>query len=1002
MQFSPLALIKTHRKTSIAVSAVALYGAAGFLLLPWVAERQLSNVLQTRLGLQTRVESLYFNPFSFYLEIDGLELIDGEQGELLTLSHSHLNFQPSRLLLLKLQVAELIVEGVTIDAARYVDGSTTASVLAGRWQDSAEPSAGTAEAEPNDDSAGLPATEILVLSLTDIEIRVADAVPATPFSTTFTLNSFQLADFSTLENTSGNYTLAAEFEDSAPLTIDGDLAMVPLSTSGSLTLRQFPLPMLTRYGQDSLPFSLSSGGYSLNLDYRVDLAEAVAAINISNLNTGLVNVAALENGVISPFFSLTSLSLNGGQIELPQNTLSASALTLDGANISALINESGEVNFLRMLNQITANLEAQPSPTASSAAGSSAPNNDENSAPWQIDLTRFSLNELNLTVADASLELPFQLAALINGSVDSISNQAAAELPYTFTVDFESGGSLNSSGQLVVLPALALASSLTISQLNLTAIQPYLNEFASVVLESGSINLDTSLTLNSEEPFAVRGELAFSGLKVGDAIRNEDLVSLDRLAVDDFTLSLAANALEMSEVSVDGLYARVLINADSSTNIGRSVRAAAPDVTEPAVEPDINADQTSGAPMSITIGKVSINNAAANFTDRSLPLLFDANIQALNGNAEGLASSSEELATLNLEGQVNEFGLVQITSSLDPFNVTQSSEIDAQFTNIDMPALTPYVIKFAGREISEGSIDLGLMYKIQDGQLDANNQMVLKSLQLGDRVESPGAMDLPLDLALALLKDSNGVIDLNIPITGDINDPEFNFGPAIRSTLANVLTNIVAAPFRLLGSLIGGGDSSLESIRFLPGRSDIAPPEQQILIQLGEALTQRPQLVLEVPPLAAPEDTLALKTAKVNQQIETALKALAEADSLLTQRRMQVLEALYTASPSALPLIEIQQLHQQQAAEPTLFTPATTQLDVVAYNAEIRQRLVQGETISDEELNTLATARARAVVAFMTETVGTASGQIRVIDPASSSPDGDGWLVMEFGLGPAN
>jgi hypothetical protein len=140
-----LILIRAHRKTSAAVAVITVYAAIGFLLLPWVAERQITNLLQSRLGLDASIDSLYFNPFSFYLAIDGLELEDAQLGELFTLSHSHLNFQPSRLLLLKLQVAELVVDGVALDVARFSDGSTTASILAARWQDSAQRSAAPVE-----------------------------------------------------------------------------------------------------------------------------------------------------------------------------------------------------------------------------------------------------------------------------------------------------------------------------------------------------------------------------------------------------------------------------------------------------------------------------------------------------------------------------------------------------------------------------------------------------------------------------------------------------------------------------------------------------------------------------------------------------------------------------------------------------------------------------------------------------------------------------------------
>ncbi|CAN0525023.1 unnamed protein product, partial [Scytosiphon promiscuus] len=183
---------------------------------------------------------------------------------------------------------------------------------------------------------------------------------------------------------------------------------------------------------------------------------------------------------------------------------------------------------------------------------------------------------------------------------------------------------------------------------------------------------------------------------------------------------------------------------------------------------------------------------------------------------------------INLEGQVDEFGLVQIVSSVNPFDYAANSEIDVNFSNIDMPSMSPYVIKFAGREIAEGKVDVELIYSFLEGELDANNQVVLSALRLGERVEQPDAMDLPLDLAIALLKDGNGVIDLEVPITGNVNDPEFDFGPAIRRAISNILTNIVAAPFRLLSNLVGGGDEgALDQVRFQPGRADIAAPDRE-------------------------------------------------------------------------------------------------------------------------------------------------------------------------------
>ncbi len=994
MNSSFLSLIKIHRRKSALLAALVLYTALGFLFVPWLAQRQISGLLQSRLGLQTEIESLYFNPFSFYAEIDGLSLADGEGNALLSVSHFHIDLQPSRLLLLKIQIADAAFSGVTLKLDRYSDGSTTPSVLAARWQESSAPA--SSEPTTSTEETSLPAAEVLSLTLSDIELQLNDEVPVTAFSTKFTLDSFTLTNFSTLENTSGQYSLAAQFENGAPLAIDGILSVIPLSSSGAVSVSQFPLPMLTRYLQDSLPLSLSEGEFGQTFDYAVDLSSAEPQVSISNVSSSLQNIMALEKQTNTEFFSLRAFNLRGGEVSIPENTVAFSALTVDGVEVTTDINENGEINFNRMLDQFSTSPSADLEPAPSAVS-------DEAATPWQVSLAQLALSDLNLVVNDGSLAIPFRMSAQINGTAESISNLSAAAIPYNLSVSVDSGGTLNSTGQIIAIPNFALESDIELNELSLPLVQPYLNELAYVVLQEGTLTLNTSVILNDNEPFAARGGLSLNSLKLRDTARNEDLVNLDSLSIDDFAYSAATNGVEVSEVNIDALYARVVINEDGSTNIGRIIKPAElSSAEEQAIEtvPASDSGNSGNAPMSITFGSIRVNNSAANFTDRDLPIVFNANIQGLGGTAEGLASNSQEPAVLALEGQVDDFGLVQIDGSLNPFNPTRSSDINVRFTNIDMPAMTPYVIKFAGREISEGTVDLGLNYRIAENQLTANNQMVLKDLKLGERVESPDAMDLPLDLAIALLKDGNGVIDLEVPITGDVNDPEFDFGPAIRRALTNIITNIVAAPFRLLGNLVAGGDDSLESIRFLPGRSDIAPPEQQILRQLGEALTQRPQLLLEVPPTFTNEDRLALQTAKVNQQIELALEALADDDRLLTQRRRQVLESLYSQIPNAQALAEIEALFlPKPTAEPEQPVP---EFDTVAYNAELRQRLIDAAPVSDSELNQLAINRAQAVASFMVESAGIPQQQLKIGEPEQSEVDEEGWLTMGFGLGPAN
>ena len=197
---------------------------------------------------------------------------------------------------------------------------------------------------------------------------------------------------------------------------------------------------------------------------------------------------------------------------------------------------------------------------------------------------------------------------------------------------------------------------------------------------------------------------------------------------------------------------------------------------------------------------------------------------------------------MRLEGRVDEYGLARVNGSLRPFQPTSFLDLNVVFRNVEMPPLSAYSATFAGRRIASGRLALDLQYKINDRVLAGDNRVVLEKFTLGERVESPGALSLPLDLAVALLTDSDGKIDIAVPVRGNVDDPKFSYGQVIWQAITNLLTRIVTAPFRALGALFGGGAEQLEDIAFDPGRAALLPPEREKLKHLAEGLSKRPQL----------------------------------------------------------------------------------------------------------------------------------------------------------------
>ncbi|EEF23049.1 conserved hypothetical protein, partial [Ricinus communis] len=219
----------------------------------------------------------------------------------------------------------------------------------------------------------------------------------------------------------------------------------------------------------------------------------------------------------------------------------------------------------------------------------------------------------------------------------------------------------------------------------------------------------------------------------------------------------------------------------------------------------------------------------------------------MNGVVTGLSSSRDTHSQIELDGRVNEYGMARIRGNLNAFAPREDTDINVVFKNVDMVSTSPYAMKFAGYKVADGKISLDLQYKIHDSQLDGANQVVIDNLTLGERVDSPDAFKLPLSLAIAILKDSDGRIDLGVPVTGSMDDPQFNYGVVIRKAIFNVLTRIVTAPFRALGSLFGGSGEQLEAIDFDPGSDTLLPPEREKLAKVAQILAKRPQLKLSVP-----------------------------------------------------------------------------------------------------------------------------------------------------------
>jgi hypothetical protein len=314
---------------------------------------------------------------------------------------------------------------------------------------------------------------------------------------------------------------------------------------------------------------------------------------------------------------------------------------------------------------------------------------------------------------------------------------------------------------------------------------------------------------------AFEGDVGLQKVILEETEPAQPLLALENLSATQAAFTFGPHRLDVPDMRVDQLSTRLLIGEDQRINWVKLLRrparpgtdapdaSAAPATSDSGAKPKGRADED----FPISVARIRVRDSVLEFADLSLRPQFQTRMHELQGVITGLSSSGESRTRLELEARVDEFGAAKILGSLNPFQPERFTDVSLAFRNLEMTALTPYAAKFAGYRIASGKLALDLRYRVKNSALVGDNKIVVDKLELGERVESPSALDLPLELAVAILKDENGRIDIGLSVSGNLADPQFDIGAIVWKALGSLLGRIVTAPFRALASLFGGGES---------------------------------------------------------------------------------------------------------------------------------------------------------------------------------------------------
>jgi uncharacterized protein involved in outer membrane biogenesis len=715
------------------------------------------------------------------------------------------------------------------------------------------------------------------------------------------------------------------------------------------------------------PLSLEVGNVAIRAKAQLEVGGAASAMSSNALHIELSKIALARLNGGAPLVSLESVTLESKAIDTAARQVDLREIAVRGGGTALTRDAQGGIDLLQALNPA----DRGKLRTAAEQTGAAA---RAEGAPWRVRLDALKLGEFRVALADRSFEpaLRYDLVD-VSATLKNLSNDLSAPVDFDAALRVGQGGAFSASGSFIPDGSRADAR-VKLTRLNLVPLQPAVARFATLALKSGNISANCKLryrATKSRPSLRATGRFDVAGLLIDESGGGRRFLAWKSLAVDGIRFGLAPDRLTVADVRVVEPDAKLTVFKDRSVNVAKVVkkRAASP-----------GSRTAPGGGFPVTVERVRVQGGTVDFADLSLVLPFAAHVTALDGSATGLSSDPSSRAQLKLEGRVEPDGLARVNGAINPFAPKRFTDLRTEFRNVAMTPLSPYSVTFAGRRIASGKLSLDLEYKINDGKLLGDNKVLLDKFTLGERVESPSALHLPLDLAIALLTDADGKIDVAVPVRGDLEHPDFSYGHLIWQAIVTVIKNVVTAPFRALGALLGGGAGQLDAIAFDPGSDRVLPPELEKMRKVAEALNKRPQLKVIVDGrYDGAADGAALRDEKVRRELAAALGAKLEpgeepgpvaVDSAKTQL---ALEKLMTARSGERAMAEFTAQFEKRSGREAKRVNAALAFfgkgssDHAFYEA-LYKRLVALHPLDAAELEALAQRRAAAVEKSLVET----------------------------------
>lgn len=769
---------------------VLLYLIFGFFIAPKIIQEQIKTQVNTHLSMQANMTDVAFNPLTFTTAIDDLALTDRNNETWYQSAKTSINFDPFNLIIGQWKFSDLNLVQPKITLLTDGDGQVLIPALPEFSQNSTEEEPINLAIEQITLAQGqmnLQANNIkqnFSLGLKRIEIEH---------------DQFNVADIDT------HYKITITTENDELIVLDGSYNHPQQIIKSSINLNNWQAQTINKFLPDALMINNQAG-----------MIQAMGSIDWQLSQKPLLNFSKIEIQDLKTQWQETVL------VERLLATINQVSINTEDQVVSIEHIESPNADWQIYwpMNGVTEGTEAEDEVETEASV-------------WMVNIDSVHLENWPVNLIDNSIqaELPINIDQLTLNKVNN-NNQ-----PFTVNtmITVNNAGTVEINSEQQIAP-LNLDATLNMTGLSLADLSPWITAISGLVFTQGTISSEQDISLSDQE-FDLVGDLKIVSANIQNQ-SGQAIADWGQLNIAATSISSENKTVIIDQITLDQANGNIIIDANKNINI-QNLKSNDSDVTD--------TDSTS-SDWVIKIGAVNIKDTSTALIDESIQPSVKTSISELNGAIKGLSSESLSKADVDITGKFNQFSPLSIQGQINPLSSDAYTDLKVEIKDLDLLAFSAYSTQTVAFPINGGKLDVSLDYSLNQHELKGENNLLFKQFKLGNKTPSPEAVDLPLKLAVTLLTDMNGEMKIDLPVSGNINDPEFSYGGLVGKAIFKLITSIVASPFKILGALIPNPDPNLSDIQFTSGSAELSESEQNKLNQIAEIMAQKSSLSLQLNP----------------------------------------------------------------------------------------------------------------------------------------------------------